>query len=227
MLTLRGSNADAVIAKLTPIIRGWAAYFRIGVSSATFSALDTYVWQLTYKWAKNAHPNKSRDWIVHRYFDAHNPYRPGDRWVFGSHVSGRYLRKFAWTKIVRHQLVKVGASPDDPALTEYWTRRRRKAVVPLLDNVDWHLLVNQRGVCPACGALLLHADHPPTSPTEWEQWLRATRKAITRKAITRAGPGTPNEPPPALLHTHCRRRLTAETGSGTALLPAREPLGLA
>ncbi len=227
MLALRGSNADAVIAKLTPIIRGWAAYFRIGVSSATFSALDTYLWQLTYKWAKSAHPNKSRDWIVHRYFDAHNTYRPGDRWVFGNHVSGRYLRKFAWTKIVRHQLVKVGASPDDPALTEYWTRRRRKTVIPLLDNTDWHLLVNQRGVCPACGSLLLHADHPPTSPTEWEQWLRATRKAITRKAITLTGPGTTNEPPAALLHTHCRRRLAAEASSGTAPLPAREPLGLA
>ena len=28
MLALRGANADAVIAKLTPIIRGWAAYYR-------------------------------------------------------------------------------------------------------------------------------------------------------------------------------------------------------
>ena len=221
VLALRGSNAEAVIAKLNPIIRGWAAYYRIGVSSAVFNSLDTYMWRLTYKWAKSAHQNKSRDWVIHRYYGAHNPYRPGDRWVFGDRECGRYLRRFLWTKIVRHQLVKLGASPDDPALTEYWTRRRRKTVIPLLDKTGWHLLQRQNGACPACGALLLHADHPPTSPTEWEQWLRATRKAITRKAIVHAGPGTPNEPPALLLHAHCRRRLVV--GSGTALLPAREP----
>jgi hypothetical protein len=32
MLTLRGSNARAVIARLNPIIRGWSAYYRSVVS---------------------------------------------------------------------------------------------------------------------------------------------------------------------------------------------------
>jgi RNA-directed DNA polymerase len=222
MRTLRGSNAEAVISTLTPIIRGWAAYYRGVVSSKTFSSLDNYMWRLTYKWAKSAHPNKSRDWIVHRYFGAFNPHR-SDRWVFGDRNSGRYLRKFAWTKIVRHQLVKIGASPDDPTLADYWARRRRRTVIPLLDKTDWHLLVHQNGYCPACGTLLLHADHPPASPQEWEQWLRATRKAITRKAITRAGSGTPDEPHAPLLHTHCHRRHTDGSRDGTALLHASEP----
>lgn len=31
---LRGANADALIAKLNPIITGWAAYYRIGVPNA-------------------------------------------------------------------------------------------------------------------------------------------------------------------------------------------------
>ena len=30
-----------------------------------------------------------------------------------------YLAKFAWTPIVRHQVVKGSASPDDPALTAF------------------------------------------------------------------------------------------------------------
>ena len=30
MRALRGANADAVIARLNPIITGWAAYHRIG-----------------------------------------------------------------------------------------------------------------------------------------------------------------------------------------------------
>lgn len=39
-----------------------------------------------------------------RYFGAFNKSRQ-DRWVFGDRESGAYLTKFAWTKIVRHQLV--------------------------------------------------------------------------------------------------------------------------
>jgi RNA-directed DNA polymerase len=221
MAALRGANAEAVISTLNPIIRGWSAYYRSVVSSATFAALDTYVWRLTYKWAKYSHANKSRDWIVHRYFDAHNPYRPRDRWVFGDRTSGTYLRRFAWTKIVRHQLVKLGASLDDPALADYWTARRRKAVIPLFDKATWRLLVDQDGTCPSCGALLLHADHPPQTPREWEQWLRVTRKAIVRNAIVHTGRGRSDDIPIRLLHAGCHRRETiANDGAGPASPPA-------
>ena len=210
MRALRGANGKAVIRTINPIIRGWSAYYRGVVSSAAFRSLDFYMWTLTYKWAKHQHANKSRDWIVHRYFGAFNS-RRDDRWVFGDRDSGRYLTKFVWTKIVRHQLVKAGASLDDPALADYWATRRRKAVIPLMDRTDWHLLVQQNGACPACGNPLLYADHLPSSPTQWEQWLRATRKALTRKAIVPAGSGTPDEPPDRLLHAHCHRRLRADT----------------
>ena len=60
MRALRGSNAMAILAKLNPIIKGWAAYYRSGVSSAIFNALDSHVWRLVYKWAKYTHP-KSRN----------------------------------------------------------------------------------------------------------------------------------------------------------------------
>jgi RNA-directed DNA polymerase len=43
MRALRGSNAAAVLAALTPIIRGWAAYYRGAVSSRTFKSLDHYL----------------------------------------------------------------------------------------------------------------------------------------------------------------------------------------
>jgi RNA-directed DNA polymerase len=222
MKALRGANAEAVIKTMNPIIRGWSAYYRGVVSNETFHSLDFHVWKLAYKWAKHEHANKSRDWIVRRYFGAFNPRRM-DRWVFGDRGSGRYLAKFAWTKIVRHQLVKLRASPDDPALIEYWTQRRRKIVIPLIDKTDWRLLADQNGACPACGAMLLHADHPPSDPTEWEQWLRATRKTITRKTIVPTGPRAPDAPPIHLLHAHCHRRLLASSGSGPTLLRSRKP----
>src|SRR5664280_1435366 len=58
MRALRGANAATVLFRLNPIIRGWAAYYRTVVSSEAFSALDKYLWRLTYKWSKFGHPNK-------------------------------------------------------------------------------------------------------------------------------------------------------------------------
>jgi len=45
--SLRGSNAQAVLKRLNPIIRGWAAYYRTQVSGETFKALDYDLWWLT------------------------------------------------------------------------------------------------------------------------------------------------------------------------------------
>ena len=222
---LRGANADAVIARLNPIITGWAAYYRIGVSKRAFGALDAHLWRLAWKWARFSHPNKPRRWIITRYFGMFNPARQ-DKWVFGSRETGFYLRKFAWTKIVRHRMVAGRASPDDPALTGYWDQRRRRTRLPV-DPATWHLLRRQRGRCPLCRGLLLHADHQPQGPEEWQQWHTATRKAIRKHAITSVTDlGTPDERAAHhLIHAHCRRRI----GSGTspALLPGPEPSGLA
>jgi RNA-directed DNA polymerase len=91
---LRGSNAQAVIRRLNPIIRGWAAYYRTQVSSKTFEKLDYYLWQLTYKWAKVSHTNKPIAWVIARYFGMFNRSRK-DRWVFGDRASGAYLHRFA------------------------------------------------------------------------------------------------------------------------------------
>jgi RNA-directed DNA polymerase len=223
VLNLRGVDAAAVIAKLNPIIRGWAAYYRSVVASEAFASLDFHMWKLTYKWAKHSHPKKSKHWVASRYFGQFNRSRQ-DRWVFGDRETGAYLAKFAWTKIVRHQMVKGGASVDDPALAEYWAARRRKGKPPL-SPIGLRLLERQHGRCPLCGDLLLHADREPQSPREWEQWLKVTRTAIRRNAIT-ADPGLARPDEPAtfrLIHTHCHRWQPASTGSGPATLLARAP----
>jgi len=129
MRALRGANAFAVVKRLNPIIRGWAAYYRTVVSSKIFQALDAYVWKLAYKWAKHSHQSKPKRWIVSRYFGAFNRSRR-DRWVFGDRDSGAYLAKFAWTKIVRHILVKGRSSPDDPALVQYLGRSATQGTTP-------------------------------------------------------------------------------------------------
>ena len=52
-----------------------------------------------------------------QYFGKFNKARQ-DRWVFGHRNSGAFMDRFARTRIVRHEIVKHRASPDDPALAD-------------------------------------------------------------------------------------------------------------
>ena len=59
-----------------------------GGASEAFSSLDDYMWKLTYKWATHGRQNKSRHWVVDRYFGPFNRARR-NRWVFGDRDSDR------------------------------------------------------------------------------------------------------------------------------------------
>jgi RNA-directed DNA polymerase len=185
MRSLRGSNAAGVLRAINPVVRGWAAYYRGVVSNRTFSNLDVHMWRLTYKWARFSHPNKSKWWAVDRYFGQFNK-ASNNRWVFGDHVSGLYLHKFAWTKIVRHVMVKGTASPDDPDLAQYWADRRRRMTTPL-GRRTLRLLHKQGGRCSLCGDFLLHADHQPRSPANGSSgYARPAKRCVSSTSPSRA-----------------------------------------
>jgi RNA-directed DNA polymerase len=215
---LRGSNVAAVLAKIVPITRGWAAYYRTVVSSRVFHALDNYLWKLTYKWACWSHSNKPKGWIVGRYFRKFSKFR-NDRWVFGDKDTGAYLPRLAWTEIVRHTLVKGGASPDDPALAGYWAQRRQK-VTPPLDPYTVRLLSRQDGRCSLCGESLLTPDQPPQSPQSWEHWfLQVTRKAIEADYLVhRDTPGAARSKRTHLVHATCHRSKHPSRRAGNIVL---------
>jgi RNA-directed DNA polymerase len=216
MRALRGSNAEKVLVRLVPIVRGWVSYYRGVVSSKIFKGLDDYMWKLTYKWAKYSHPNKPKSWTVDRYFGKFNKFR-NNRWVFGNRDTGAYLPKFSWTDIVRHIPVQGAASVDDPALTRYWATRRRR-VKPPLDRYTLNLLTKQDARCPLCGEHLLTAEQPPQSPEQWERWwLQVTRKAIVADYLALHGkPGPPDDAHTRLVHTSCHRGQLADQRRNTA-----------
>jgi RNA-directed DNA polymerase len=232
MRALRGSNAAAVIAALNPVIRGWAAYYRGVVSSKIFGELDDYVWKLTWRWAKRTHSGKPKRWVAHRYFGRFDKFR-NDRWVFGNRAgadergSVPHLVKFAWTPIVRHQMVTGTASPDDPDLADYWATRRQR-VKPPLDRYNLRLLTRQGGRCPICRDHLLSPDQPPQSPREWERWWQSVaRRAIAADYLVyQDGHGTPDGNRTRLIHTSCGRELQARQRRMPAPKPAM-PSGLA
>ncbi len=161
-IRLRGTNVQAVLRALNPIIRGWAHYHRINVASMTFRALDNWMFHREVRFLKRTHPSKPASWTRARYFGPLNP-RRRDRWVFGDKRTGGYLLKFAWFKIERHTLVQGTASPDDPALRDYWAERQTTQSKDLPPRKQRSARA-QHHVCPLCGESLhngedLHEHH--------------------------------------------------------------------
>src|SRR5256886_10327886 len=46
---------DDLIRRLNTVLRGWCAYFRPGVSLATFAYLSHYLWQTVWRWIRRKH----------------------------------------------------------------------------------------------------------------------------------------------------------------------------
>jgi RNA-directed DNA polymerase len=128
--------------------------------------------------------------------------------VFGDRDSGGHLVKFAWTSISQHVMVKGAASPDDPALADYWAGRRRRSKPPL-DNYTLGLLARKDGHCPLCGDPLLTTEQPPQSPQQWERWwLQVTRKAIAASYLAHyRRPGPAGHGTTSLVHASRHRGL--------------------
>jgi RNA-directed DNA polymerase len=153
---LTGHSITAVLKRLNPILRGWANYFRIGVSKETFGSLDYWMFKRCVRYVKHTHRNKGWRWCQYKYWGVLNPNRK-DRWVFGNKSSGSYLLKLCWTPIVRHVLVKGTASPDDPALRGYWIRRQWHKIQNLPPRLI-SLAHTQRGRCAYCQASLFNGE---------------------------------------------------------------------
>jgi RNA-directed DNA polymerase len=149
---LIGRNAIAVIKELNPIIRGWANYFRHGVSAETFENLDNWMFRKTWGWVRRTHPKKSKTWRAKRYYGAHvkgSQYK----WRFGS--CGFVLNRFSDFHIDRHIMVKGTYSPDDQKLEAYWETRRSKALKGFTKMLKT-LAYRQEGKCLICKESLLN-----------------------------------------------------------------------
>lgn len=155
-VALRGHNPDEVVRRLNPVIRGWANYFRTGVSSKIFSDLDSWMFTRQVLYAKQRHRNKPWPWIRAQYWGKFNP-QSDSRWVFGDSRSGYYLLRFAAVSIRRHIMVKGASSPDDPALTLYWQQRnaRKAADLPHMYQPFAH---RQHNLCYHCGDSLFNGE---------------------------------------------------------------------
>jgi RNA-directed DNA polymerase len=56
-----------LLHRLNPVLRGWCAYFRGGVSGRTFSYLRAYSWRRVTCWLRRKHPKANWRWLKRRY----------------------------------------------------------------------------------------------------------------------------------------------------------------
>jgi len=131
----------ALIAKLNPVIRGWANYFSTVVSSEIFNKMDILVWNRLWRWVSRRHPNKSAKWVKEKYFPKVNKSR---NWVLND--DGYILKRHNDVPIVRHIKVKGSKSPYDGDWT-YWSNRIGK--YPGVRKEVTTLLKRQKNKC-AC-----------------------------------------------------------------------------
>jgi RNA-directed DNA polymerase len=56
-----------LLHRLNPVLRGWCAFFRGGVSGRTFSYLRAYTWRRVLSWLRRKHPKANWRWLKRRY----------------------------------------------------------------------------------------------------------------------------------------------------------------
>jgi RNA-directed DNA polymerase len=164
---LNGCEQETVIRKLNPILRGFANYYKGGVSKETFGYISFRVWQYLWTWAKRIHPKKNSKWVRKQYFKNIN----GNKWSFACNISDRRDKKIilslyqiAYTLIERHIKVKGEASPDDPSLKEYWEKRHLKSGKSYWErnSRNYKVAQNQNWQCPSCGEPLFNGEEIDT-----------------------------------------------------------------
>jgi RNA-directed DNA polymerase len=144
---------SALINQLNPTIRGWANYYRIGVSQVAYARLDHLTWVKLRHWAHQRHTTKSIGWAIERYW-----HRLGTRRAFAtSSTSPDAVRLYTHSEvaITRHVKVTGNRSPYDGDWV-YWSSRqgRHPNVSPRLAK----LLKAQHGHCRYCGLFFQHDD---------------------------------------------------------------------
>jgi RNA-directed DNA polymerase len=59
---------EVLLHRLNPVLRGWTAYFRPGVSSAAFGYLRAFTWRQVVGWLRRKHPGMNWKELRRRFF---------------------------------------------------------------------------------------------------------------------------------------------------------------
>ena len=180
----KSAPVEALIAKLNPVIRGWANYYSSVVSKETFYTLDNLLWRRLWRWAKRRHPNKPSAWVKTKYF---SPYKTRN-WILNK---GKYvLNLHSDVSIIRYNKIRGNKSPYDGDWI-YWSNKVGK--YPGVRTRIAKLLKSQKNKCASCGL-----NFRPTDIIEVDH------------IVPRSVGGKDTYENIQLLHRHCHDVKTAE-----------------
>jgi RNA-directed DNA polymerase len=78
-LTHRTANRSLAVLlyRLNPVLRGWCAYFRYGVSSHSFGYLEAYAWRRILRWLRRRHPHRNWKTLRRAFLPGWHPTQDG------------------------------------------------------------------------------------------------------------------------------------------------------
>jgi RNA-directed DNA polymerase len=152
------ATQNAVIQILNPKLRGWGMYYRFVSSKRTFGRVDHEIWRKTFWWAKRRHPNKSKEWVISKYFSGKVNNRKA---VFKDTETDSELIILGNIPIKRHVLVngKMRVYDQNPNTIEYWKKREYTNAFKQIESVRIeHLYKRQKGICDYCNNIITATD---------------------------------------------------------------------
>ena len=179
-----------LIQMLNPKLIGWGMYYRHVVSSETFHKADFILWRILYGWSKRRHPNKSKKWIVNKYFQRAS----GKSLIFKDKDDSMQLTSLSKIPIKRFTMVNKNRVYDkDPVVIGYWKMREYLNAFNQIESIKRsRLFSNQKGICPHCKGTIKQQDIQ-------EQGTHV------HHVIPRSKGGTDNYSNLRLIHTECHR----------------------
>lgn len=192
----RSASAYALCKILSPVIIGWANYFKFFECSNDFAQVNYAIYGMIRAWVfrRTSKGIKSRHDLKEKYFPSDKTYlfkgvNHKDNWVlFGTTKTEKgkiieaFLPKITWVKSVAYIKVQETRSPYDGDVI-YWGKRTLKFTGK--NSRLERLLTRQKCQCTICGerfwpTCLIEVDHKvpkaDNGPDTWEN-LQAVHKA--------------------------------------------------
>ena len=114
----------ALIKALNQTLRGWGNYHRHVVASEAFSQIDTYVFEQLWRMIRRRHPNKSKKWLVRKYWTVGGTNTFSFRCKTRSGPRIYRVIRLCSIGIRRHIKIRAKANPYTKEDAAYFWRRR-------------------------------------------------------------------------------------------------------
>ncbi|MCY4404623.1 MAG: group II intron reverse transcriptase/maturase [Candidatus Poribacteria bacterium] len=184
------SDQKLLIKLLNSKLRGWCLFYKHVNSKTTFAKIDYAMWNKTLRWGLRRHSNKSRKWVLSKYFTP-----KGKSLYFETEDFA--LHRLMDIPIERYVKVVKGKRVYNKADNDYWINREKKLMYRTLYNgIRKSLYRKQKGICPQCKIPFSISD-----------------KMDAHHIIPKALGGTDKQSNLSLLHAECHRDTHRSVGS--------------